>query len=185
MASLIQKLNTRTRPGPLSQDFQENPATCHPDKPLYAKGLCRSCYEKQLRKINPDFAKRQREISRQWVATHTEQKRKIDQEYRAKQDPEWQWARSLWFSHHITPEQYRDILHQQNGQCAICGRKPGRIRLAVDHCHTTGYIRGLLCFRCNFGLSWFQDNSMWLETASKHVTKRLHLKGTHDKISID
>ena len=47
----------------------------------------------------------------------------------------------------ITPEEYDAILAQQGGVCAVCKKppKPGK-RLAVDHNHKTGFIRGLICF---------------------------------------
>jgi hypothetical protein len=166
----------KTRQGRLAQRLRAKPASCHPDKPLYAKGMCRSCYEKHLREVNPTFAERQRKNNRKWRHKHAKRKQQADRDYRAKQDPEWKWAHSLWSSHHITPDQYRAIFRRQKGRCAICGRRPKTSRLAVDHCHQTGYIRGLLCFRCNFGLSWFQDNPSWLRRASKHVTNHVHLE---------
>jgi len=47
----------------------------------------------------------------------------------------------------------------QGGICAICKKPPQQNkRLAVDHCHTTGDIRGLLCDLCNRGLGFFQDD---------------------------
>lgn len=49
----------------------------------------------------------------------------------------------------ITPEQYEDMMEFQNGVCAICLKKPRARRLAVDHNHKTGEVRGLLCTRCN------------------------------------
>lgn len=49
----------------------------------------------------------------------------------------------------MTLEWYDDKLLEQCGGCAICGRRPARIRLAVDHCHLSGAIRGLLCYICN------------------------------------
>lgn len=51
----------------------------------------------------------------------------------------------------ITEEQYNEILLHQKGCCAVCHEPPKRFgpKLAVDHDHTTGAIRGLLCFRCN------------------------------------
>lgn len=52
----------------------------------------------------------------------------------------------------ITEEQYEQILEAQAGKCAICLKKPRTRRLAVDHNHKTGKIRGLLCSRCNHGL---------------------------------
>lgn len=55
----------------------------------------------------------------------------------------------------------RDLFERQDGQCAICGKpeskNPGK-RLAVDHCHVTGTIRGLLCDNCNRGLGLLGDS---------------------------
>lgn len=56
----------------------------------------------------------------------------------------------------ITEEQYLQLLAEQNGGCAICGKPPGKRQLAVDHCHKTGVIRGLLCGRCNLGLGFIE-----------------------------
>ena len=49
----------------------------------------------------------------------------------------------------ITLENYEQLLDKQRGLCAICGNKPDNRRLAVDHNHNTGEIRGLLCDYCN------------------------------------
>lgn len=98
---------------------------CHPDKPLYAKGMCRSCYEKNLRRRNPEYALRQRENAQQWAEKHKKRKRRVNKEYRAKMDPFLKWAHSLRKEHGITSDQYLAILAKQNGVCAICG-KPKR-----------------------------------------------------------
>ncbi len=45
----------------------------------------------------------------------------------------------------ITKEEYERLLRFQNGVCWICGRQPQTKRLAVDHDHKTGAVRGLLC----------------------------------------
>jgi len=61
--------------------------------------------------------------------------------------------RSKYWNFNLTEEDHRKILTHQNGVCALCGHslseqgKP--LRLAVDHNHADGLIRGLLCFRCN------------------------------------
>lgn len=52
----------------------------------------------------------------------------------------------------VTLEQYYLMLAQQDGKCAICLLKPRTQRLAVDHDHKTGAIRGLLCMLCNHKL---------------------------------
>jgi hypothetical protein len=50
------------------------------------------------------------------------------------------------------------MLARQNEQCAICHRQCGTgRRLAVDHDHQTGRIRGLLCFRCNTALARYEE----------------------------
>lgn len=71
----------------------------------------------------------------------------------------------------ITLLQYEQLLVSQNGLCAICKLPPIEKRLAVDHCHTTKKIRGLLCFRCNLALGYLKDN---IEN-SKNMTAYLEL----------
>lgn len=58
----------------------------------------------------------------------------------------------------LSGEEYYRYLNEQNGVCAICNKKEDNKRLAVDHCHKTGKIRGLLCTRCNPALGFLQDN---------------------------
>jgi len=57
----------------------------------------------------------------------------------------------------ITEQTYLEKWSSQGGGCAICGDVPAR-RLAVDHDHKTGQIRGLLCVRCNAGIGNFNEN---------------------------
>ena len=54
----------------------------------------------------------------------------------------------------ITVDQYNAMLKAQGGVCAICGKtkEQNGARLAVDHCHDTGIVRGILCIRCNVTL---------------------------------
>lgn len=55
----------------------------------------------------------------------------------------------------VTDEEYARLLAAQDGHCALCPNTPKTRRLHVDHDHTTGRVRGLLCFRCNkFLPSW-------------------------------
>ena len=59
----------------------------------------------------------------------------------------------------ISYDDYVSMQAHQNGVCAICGRGPIVRRLAVDHCHKTGRIRGLLCGRCNGPLGWYEQHA--------------------------
>lgn len=57
------------------------------------------------------------------------------------------------------------VYEAAKGYCAICGRKPERKQLALDHCHETGKLRGLLCVQCNTGLGMFKDDAALLRQA--------------------
>ena len=82
------------------------------------------------------------------------------------------WKGGFFFrTYGITEQDYKEMLLRQNGVCAICGGKQKKNRLAVDHSHKTGKVRGLLCFRCNYGLSWFQEQGDRLRQAANYVEK--------------
>lgn len=61
---------------------------------------------------------------------------------------------------------YNKIYDDQNGKCKICSDK---INLCVDHCHSTGKVRGLLCNFCNTGLGSFKNNELFLLNAIEYI----------------
>lgn len=65
----------------------------------------------------------------------------------------------------VTPEMYDKYV--RNGSCHICGGT-GPL-MALDHCHTTGKARGVLCRGCNTGLGCFKDNPALLEAAASYL----------------
>lgn len=65
---------------------------------------------------------------------------------------DYNFARRLERVFGITRERYEELLALQDGRCAICLRSPRSQRLAVDHDHKTGEVRGLLCKVCNHRL---------------------------------
>lgn len=73
----------------------------------------------------------------------------------------------------ISPEDRQVLFLKQEGRCAICNREESDFnrRLAVDHCHRTGVIRGLLCSPCNRGLGLFRDNPTRLVKASEYIVR--------------
>jgi hypothetical protein len=74
----------------------------------------------------------------------------------------------------ITLDEYDQIAAQQNGVCAICGNpEPHFGFLAVDHCHTTGSVRGLLCGPCNMGIGQLGEDAQRLEAAAAYLRKHL------------
>jgi hypothetical protein len=70
----------------------------------------------------------------------------------------------------LTPAEYEAKLAAQGGGCALCGREPGPGRqLDIDHDHTTGAVRGLICNTCNQGLGQFRDDPIRLAHAAAYL----------------
>jgi hypothetical protein len=68
------------------------------------------------------------------------------------------WHRHIKNRYGITETDFNAMLVRQHGGCAICNDGPGKRKFHVDHCHSTGKIRGLLCHRCNVGIGMFREN---------------------------
>lgn len=129
---------------------RRTPPECHPDRKHRAFGLCNACYKQQYRGRNLD--------------RHKEQAKKYAQ--RRNETASW---RDGWLKRKfgISSEEYDIMLEKQNGVCAICGGKTKR-RLAVDHDHQTGKVRGLLCGACNPHLAWL-ENLEWRRKAEEYL----------------
>lgn len=75
--------------------------------------------------------------------------------------------RRLMELYRLTPEDHAAILRHQGGVCAI-SKKPMR-RYGTDHCHATGLIRGILDWRINKGLAFFNDDPDLLRAAADYL----------------
>jgi|SRR5882757_42114 len=70
----------------------------------------------------------------------------------------------------ITSEQYGALYEAQGGTCYICQRATGKVRrLAVDHDHQSGYVRGLCCKPCNSTLALARDDVVFFERAIDYL----------------
>jgi len=76
---------------------------------------------------------------------------------------------------YFTNEDYNNLLKKQKGKCACCGSKDSRRgkenRFAVDHCHKTKEVRGLLCMHCNQGIGKLGDNIEGIKKALNYLEK--------------
>lgn len=136
-------------------------ASCHPDRPHVARGLCKSCYQRQ------DVGQKVRH--QRWCHTEagfeSQRRRRLRKEYG------------------ITLEDFNKMMELQSNVCAICekpetrlvgGRDHGKVdSLSVDHDHGTGHIRGLLCHACNRLLCNSCDNVSLLAKAIDYLNKQL------------
>jgi len=131
-------------------------AKCHPDRIVHAKGLCRSCYDKQLLNSNPEYRQRVREYHKKWDQEHINQRA----EYQKKRsllhldrDKEVHFKNHLKRRYNLSLKEHCDLIAKTNNTCYICGNPPHKKGLHVDHSHKTGKVRGLLCARCNWYLA--------------------------------
>jgi hypothetical protein len=80
----------------------------------------------------------------------------------------------LNYRYGITLEQYNALLEEQGGRCAICRvDEPGGslTKWAVDHCHNSLKVRGLLCTACNMGIGQLGDDPARLRAAADYIER--------------
>lgn len=64
---------------------------------------------------------------------------------------------------------YIKLKKRANGHCEICGIKS--IKLGIDHCHSTGEVRGMLCFNCNTAIGKMGDDPSRLRKAAAYLKR--------------
>lgn len=118
---------------------------------------------RRFREANPELAKA---ISKKHnTQTRTRGLAKDPEAYRRKE-----LTKNLKSCYNLELSAYEDMVREQRGVCKICGKtdSKGR-RLAVDHCHETGLVRGLLCDKCNKGLGQFSDSPELVRKALEYL----------------
>jgi hypothetical protein len=84
----------------------------------------------------------------------------------------------VWHKYKLDWEEYQAFYETQGGACALCRRPLAFCKedtskevAHVDHCHSTGKVRGLLCSKCNKGLGHFFDNPTTLRLAAEYLER--------------
>lgn len=75
------------------------------------------------------------------------------------------------YNYILSFDEYQNLIEKQNNLCAICLMPEKDKALAIDHCHKTFKIRGLLCQKCNRGLGCFNDESFLVQNAYNYLVK--------------
>jgi hypothetical protein len=118
-------------------------------------------------KANPERVKAR---SAAWEKANPERVRARHKVW-VKANPEKVKAYGRRFNYGVTPEEHAAMLKQQNGLCAICGKRPAT---CVDHCHATEKVRGLLCRKCNTGIGQLEDSVDNLKRAIGYLVRTEH-----------
>jgi hypothetical protein len=113
-----------------------------------------------------------------WREKNREKCCKSTAQWRIK-NPEYEGNHKLKIRYGITTEKYTELLAIQEHRCAICGNEEIAVhnktkkiqKLAVDHCHKTGKVRGLLCQDCNRGIGLFHEDISRLRKAIDYLVK--------------
>lgn len=133
---------------------------CFLEKPISEFGKNRKKNNSEGHYLRPSCIQCERLRSRTY---HHNNKEQIHQKNR-------EWRISSKYG--ISIETYNSMMESQNMSCAICLESFSdsiNRRLAVDHDHTTGAVRGLLCGNCNNGLGRFKDNVSLLKKAIEYL----------------
>jgi len=115
---------------------------------------CRRAYFKAYRSDNDSFRETKRRGDRAYYQRH---RKKLLRKVKSKR---------LQYMYGLSDVDHAKLLKAQSNACAICKRD---IKLAVDHDHVTGKVRGLLCLQCNSGLGMFRDNQKYLTAAIRYL----------------
>ena len=90
---------------------------------------------------------------------------------RHRKNPKARLDKNLQNRYGITLEQKQHMIASQNGKCAICETKLDNGKhTCVDHCHTTGKIRKILCRSCNIMIGHSKENTEILNKAIQYLS---------------
>lgn len=122
----------------------------------YRNGQCGTCYQRAAYRADARYRENKKESVQRCRTLNPQSEQKAQRKQRLARVG-------------LSVEQYDKMLLEQGGVCKVCGKPPKNRRLSVDHNHRTGAIRGLLCFKCNYGIGWFKDDAIVLRKAADYL----------------
>lgn len=117
---------------------------------------CLVCIRREALEYHRANPEKHRRACKKWADKNPEKVRRIRRKFKLRK-------------YGITESRHTELLQNQKGRCAICGTYA--LSLKIDHCHSYGTVRGLLCHPCNTGLGMFRDRPEFLISAAKYLQK--------------
>lgn len=77
--------------------------------------------------------------------------------------------KDIKYRYGLTKDDFMSLHEKQGGKCAICGQPR---RLMVDHCHTSGRVRGLLCAKCNTAIGYLGEDPGVMANAINYIKEQ-------------
>ena len=142
----------------------------HPEK---VKESARRSYHKKILCQTPEEKKFQTERKtiylRKWRKMNPDKDRRL----RNRVDKEKRRTYELKRNFGITRSAYDDLLRGQGNKCAVCrGVEWGGHGPSVDHDHKRGFVRGILCHRCNLAIGLIRDDPKIAELMGEYLRER-------------
>lgn len=131
---------------------------------------------RRRRESDPEFREKARQRASDWYHSLSKDERRAKKQQYKENDPDFerkkrdQHLRKLYG---LTVDKYDEMWNRQGGCCSICGRHENqfRKRLFVDHCHTTGNVRELLCAACNFLVGTMETTPDTVAKATEYLER--------------
>jgi hypothetical protein len=140
------------------------------------RSKCKSCSQKQNRSSYEANSEQYRLYAREYHANNREAcVGKMRARYASNKDA--YRRRALIASYGAGADEFYDTELAKDDKCRICGTTEAECpkgRLAIDHCHETGELRGLLCSKCNTAIGLLGDNCATLESAITYLKSHGH-----------
>lgn len=126
---------------------------------------------RRVREDDPEYMERQREYQRTYYARNAEARCASSNAWkRRNREHVALYARLRRYG--LTREEFEEMRARQAGACAACGGSmAGPRNEHIDHCHETGRVRALLCYRCNITLGMVQEDADRLRALAGYVEK--------------
>jgi len=130
---------------------------------------CRVCgQEKDRSEFYPNHAR----CKLCWKVQYGPREKELREAFKANNPKRWKWrTRRSWVKskYGLDWNEYKKLLERSEGKCEICGVELETPH--IDHCHTTGVVRGLLCNDCNLSIGYAKDSTAILGNAIEYLNR--------------